>query len=175
MLRLLSAMFVSSWRSSSIIFYQRSSSIKGHLPLKVIFHQSLSSIKGRLLSRVALHQGSSCIKGYRWLSLVFLDYCDLEDSRMFPWYLLSEPLQGNHQAWRQADIGRKSHIWGYKLALCINIYSTQEETIKLLKYFVCKHTHTVQTCLPMTKHSPVCALVHAQFFWFLGGWKLMPL
>ena len=43
--------------------YQRSSSAKGRLPLKVVFHQRSSSIKGRLPSKVVFHQTSSSIKG----------------------------------------------------------------------------------------------------------------
>ena len=50
--------------SSKIVFHQKSSSIKGCLPLNVIFHLRLSSIKGCLPSKVAFHQRLPFIKGF---------------------------------------------------------------------------------------------------------------
>ena len=43
--------------------YQRSSSAKGRLPLKVVFRQRSSSVKGCLPSKISFHQRLSSIEG----------------------------------------------------------------------------------------------------------------
>ena len=72
------------WSSSSSkdIFHQRSSSIKGHVPLLVVFHwlsssiigcppSKYSSITGQPPSKVFFHQMSSISKGNLSLNFVF--------------------------------------------------------------------------------------------------------
>ena len=41
-----------------VLFHQKSSSIKGHLPLKVIFCQRSTSIKGRMVQNAFVQNGS---------------------------------------------------------------------------------------------------------------------
>ena len=57
--------------TSKVVFYHRSSFIKGCLPSKIVFHQRLSSIKGCLPSKVVFHQILSSIKGCLPSNIVF--------------------------------------------------------------------------------------------------------
>ena len=52
-----------NFQAINVVFNQKSSFIRGQIPLKVIFHKRLSSIKGRLPSKVVFHQKSSSIEG----------------------------------------------------------------------------------------------------------------
>ena len=49
---------------SKVVFLQRSSSVKGHLPWKVVFRERLSSVKGRLQWKVVFRERSSSAKGF---------------------------------------------------------------------------------------------------------------
>ena len=110
---------------SKVVFYHRSSSIKGHFPSKIAFHQRLTSIKCHLQSKGVFHQKLSSAKGHlplytRWCSSSKIDLKN--QFQPISYFLVVGLLVSASSVqlnWAQTELGKNKLFWESRLWLAI--------------------------------------------------------